>query len=436
LNTPRQGAYGGLVARDPGGAPVRVGDGGHECPRHYASRELIDADIWIATPASLVHSAVPTHQNAERIRYLELACRRSDLIVVDEADRVQMQLDVMFAPATTLVGRAPNSWLDEVQQHKIEELARGGRVQLFDSDVMRWTAATHTVSAATDRIYAMLLQDRDLRSWVEADYFSAWTLQYKLVSDWFELEQHGEPDPADTLDRPDPEWDDDIDRDGDAESVVDGDGPAADGMPRQAERRNEVLGAVVQVPLDSAAFGIGGVDRAGPAGRQRLDAPGQRLGPGRLQQRPGQHEVERRGALGQPGHREHQCRAEGESDVPPEGELAAGACQHDERRAHQRPGDDRGGRHRIERTAEGVVAHLSPGPRGHHLTDEPAPAAPAGAVGRERHKLLPEDRMEAGPLPGGEPGGQRGQHQQGHRERDHCRDQVSELLGPIDADAR
>jgi pPIWI RE three-gene island domain Z len=181
----------------------------HQCPRHHGARELVAADIWVATPASLVHSAVPTQQNPERLRYLELACRRSDLIVVDEADRVQMQLDIMFAPATTLVGKAPNSWLDEVHTHNIEELSRSGRIQLSDTDVMRWTAAVNSVSVATDRIYAILLRQNDVRRWVEADYFSAWTLQDTLITSWFgPAENPGQPDAADLLDQPGPEWDD------------------------------------------------------------------------------------------------------------------------------------------------------------------------------------------------------------------------------------
>lgn len=181
----------------------------HQCPRHHAARELVAADIWVATPASLIHTAVPSQQNPERLRYLELACRRSDLIVVDEADRVQMQLDIMFAPATTLAGKAPNSWLDEVHARKIEELSRSGRTQLSDGDVRRWTAAVNSVTSATDRIYEILLMRPDIRQWVEADYFSAWTLQQKLIDEWFGPEEGpGQPDAADVLDRPGPEWDD------------------------------------------------------------------------------------------------------------------------------------------------------------------------------------------------------------------------------------
>lgn len=152
-----------------------------QCPRHHGARELVEADIWVATPASLIDAAVPWPQNAERIRYLELACRRSDLIVVDEADRVQMQLDRRFAPAITLAGQETTSWLDNVGAHKIQELASGQRMQLSDRDVENWTAAVNTATTATDRLYAMLVRQPELRKWVRSGYFSAWTLQHKLV---------------------------------------------------------------------------------------------------------------------------------------------------------------------------------------------------------------------------------------------------------------
>ncbi|WP_134666154.1 MULTISPECIES: signal recognition particle [unclassified Amycolatopsis] len=155
------------------------------CPRHHGARSLVDAQIWVATPASLVHSGVPPTLQTQRLRQLEAACRLSDLVIVDEADRVQMQLDRAFAPATTLAGRSPNSWLDEVAGHKVAELARRGRLQLSAQDVDDWTGAVDTVSAATDRLYALLIGTPPLRSWITADYFSAMTLHQWLIRSWF-----------------------------------------------------------------------------------------------------------------------------------------------------------------------------------------------------------------------------------------------------------
>ncbi|WP_239405659.1 hypothetical protein [Frankia sp. Cj3] len=157
----------------------------YACPRHSAAQALVDAWIWVANPASLVQSPVPHHLNDERLRHLELACLRSDIIVVDEVDRVQMNLDEMFAPSATLVLKGPESWLDHLHTHKIAELAREGRLQLSEPDVARWTVSLSIVSSATNRLYEMLISDPELRKWSEIEYFSAWTLQEKLLSDWY-----------------------------------------------------------------------------------------------------------------------------------------------------------------------------------------------------------------------------------------------------------
>ncbi|MGW7414154.1 pPIWI_RE_Z domain-containing protein [Streptomyces sp. NPDC054863] len=154
------------------------------CPRHHAARELASADIWVATPQSLVDASPPIPQNGVRIRYLELACRRSDLVIVDEADRVQMQLDQTFAPAVLLAGGDDEeSFIDKLTRHKIREFSVAGRVQLSDRDVENFAAALNTAVAATDRIYAMLVADHELRRWVRTGYFSAWTLQLGLLDE-------------------------------------------------------------------------------------------------------------------------------------------------------------------------------------------------------------------------------------------------------------
>jgi hypothetical protein len=166
--------------RDPHACPLWSA-----CPRHRPSRDLVGALIWVANPASLVQSPVPRQLNGERLRYLELSCLRSDILIVDEADRVQMQLDRMFAPSATLVTRGPESWLDQLQTHEIAELARQGRLPLSDRDVERWSAALDVVGSATDRLYAMLIGDKGLRDWAQIDYFSAWTLQERLLHEWY-----------------------------------------------------------------------------------------------------------------------------------------------------------------------------------------------------------------------------------------------------------
>ncbi|MEU0840950.1 hypothetical protein ABZ370_15960 [Streptomyces sp. NPDC005962] len=164
------------------------------CPRHHGARALVDAHIWVATPAGLIDASPPRPQNGERIRYLELACRRSDLVIIDEADRVQMQLDQIFAPAAVLASDEDKGLIDELTRHKIRELAESGRTQLSERDVEIFSAALNTATSATDRLYAMLVTDYDLRCWVRTGYFSAWTLQLGLLDERYPLPEDSGPD--------------------------------------------------------------------------------------------------------------------------------------------------------------------------------------------------------------------------------------------------
>lgn len=167
----------------------------HACPRHRPARELVDSLIWVANPASLVQSAVPRHLGADRLRHLELACLRSDIIIVDEADSVQMKLDEIFAPSATLVSPGLDSWLDTVQTHRIEELSKQGRLPLTDQEIERWSASLTVAHSATDRLYKLLISDGELREWADIEYFSPWTLQEKLLGDWFSADRtSGAPD--------------------------------------------------------------------------------------------------------------------------------------------------------------------------------------------------------------------------------------------------
>ncbi|MET8980498.1 hypothetical protein ABZX85_33310 [Streptomyces sp. NPDC004539] len=164
------------------------------CPRHRGARELVDSVIWVANPSSLVQSAVPRHLGDERLRHLELACLRSDIVVVDEADSVQMRLDEIFAPSATLVRPDLDSWLDQVQTHRVEEISRQGRLPLTDKEIERWSTSLNVVHASVDRLYERLISELDLREWVDIEYFSPWTLQEKLMRSWFEDPASDAPD--------------------------------------------------------------------------------------------------------------------------------------------------------------------------------------------------------------------------------------------------
>lgn len=160
------------------------------CQRHQASRDVVDAGIWVATPASLVYSRVPQELNPEQLRYLELVWRRSDLVVVDEADQVQAQLDAMFSPGQTLIGHGTDAWLELLMDHTETELRGQGRAQFDDRPVREWSSLVDTARTVTNRLYALLKRHplprgrSTMREWIGRDCFTEWTLADKLVRAW------------------------------------------------------------------------------------------------------------------------------------------------------------------------------------------------------------------------------------------------------------
>jgi hypothetical protein len=155
-----------------------------DCQQHRASRELVRAPIWVATPASLVYTLVPAQVNAERLRYAELVYRTSDLVVVDEADQVQVQLDLTFSPSESLIGGRRDSWFDDLDAQVGRELRRLGRAQLGEATVSSWVNAFDVARAAGNRLYALLNQEAGLRHELQRDHFTEWTLAVRLAEKW------------------------------------------------------------------------------------------------------------------------------------------------------------------------------------------------------------------------------------------------------------
>ncbi|WP_322480413.1 hypothetical protein [Thermogemmatispora sp.] len=153
------------------------------CPYHLGQRELVEATIWVATPQSLIYTSVDPQLCPPFLRFLELVYRLCDLVVVDEADRVQVQLDELFSPALTLVSKGGDSWLGTLVNKVPSALYREGLGQVRDERVQAWVNRLHRAHTAAVSIYGLLLRERDLMEWIakQGGYFSSLTLLEKLA---------------------------------------------------------------------------------------------------------------------------------------------------------------------------------------------------------------------------------------------------------------
>jgi hypothetical protein len=141
------------------------------CPYHQGQRDLVDASIWVATPASLVHTRVAEQINPESVRFAELVTRHSDLVIVDEADRVQVQLDEIFSPNQILCSAGGDGWLDNLERQVGEHISRNGRASIAGGQTELWRRAHHQAQIAADAVYRRLLTSRELREWIGELYF-------------------------------------------------------------------------------------------------------------------------------------------------------------------------------------------------------------------------------------------------------------------------
>ena len=133
------------------------------CPVHAPTRQLAEARIWLATPASLLASGPQQPLVPDRLRNLEMVVRNSDVVLVDEADLMQIQFDDRFAPTQVLVG-GEGALLDWLATQVPRQIYKPGRPLVGKRYALdRWLTAHHNLQRAVDRLYAWLREHEEVR---------------------------------------------------------------------------------------------------------------------------------------------------------------------------------------------------------------------------------------------------------------------------------
>ena len=151
------------------------------CPVHISRSTMMDADIWVGTPQSLVLTRAPDQIFEENVRLLEVVYRECDLVIVDEADRVQTQLDEMLAPSVTLVGTQGNGFMEALDRSAV--VRPGGSLprMMSSPDVFEWKAAQDMSFHAVSLLLLLCSGNKDLRDWItRRSYFTAFGLADQL----------------------------------------------------------------------------------------------------------------------------------------------------------------------------------------------------------------------------------------------------------------
>ena len=111
--------------------------------------------------------------------------RHAHVLLIDEADLVQVQFDDRFAPMEVLVRERGESWLDRIATQVSRQMYRSGRPLVGKVPGLdRWLISHDNTQRAVNRLYIHLRDhDSTTRRWLGSAYFSHDILIARLVED-------------------------------------------------------------------------------------------------------------------------------------------------------------------------------------------------------------------------------------------------------------
>ena len=139
------------------------------CPYRSMEQAIPGARILVATIQSLVSTEAPKVAGGGSMRLLEWIWRNMDLVIVDEADKVQTALDEIFTPSDDLLTSREDGSLDRLEREAPGMFARG-RMDYDSSGYGDWQSNQRKCQDAADRVRNLLrketvLQEHAGRHW-------------------------------------------------------------------------------------------------------------------------------------------------------------------------------------------------------------------------------------------------------------------------------
>lgn len=155
------------------------------CPVHQMQRDLAESSVWVLNPASFLYTRAPAGSN----QYLfEAIYETSDLLIVDEADRVQANWDHAFAPTSLVLG-AEDALLDWLHRQLGQVTVGNNRSRAARNTINRMTNIDDQANMLANRAYRLLSygHKRKLTEWIENRQVVNISLFGRLLA---ELERH------------------------------------------------------------------------------------------------------------------------------------------------------------------------------------------------------------------------------------------------------
>ena len=155
----------------------------YQCPRHQLERDIAIAKVWILTPSSFIHTHSPSQLGTQKITFAEAVYRECHVLFIDEADRVQVQLDEAFSPGQTLVDASGNSFLNKLGLKLSETIYSSDRQSMGAERFAAFKRAQDYAQIATDLIMPRLHDRPELVAWLGNKPFTGRSLFSHLIFD-------------------------------------------------------------------------------------------------------------------------------------------------------------------------------------------------------------------------------------------------------------
>lgn len=152
----------------------------YKCPRHQLERDIATALVWVLTPASFIHTRVPRQVFEKKLTFAEAVYRECDFLFVDEADRVQVQLDEAFAPDEVLLDNSENSFLNKLGLN-LAPIYNSNRISMTADWFEAWTNAQYDAQKAINRMCPLLYKQPKVVEWLGRDPFTGRSLFARII---------------------------------------------------------------------------------------------------------------------------------------------------------------------------------------------------------------------------------------------------------------
>lgn len=148
--------------------------------------DLYDADVWVATPYSLINTTIPKVVDPYERTFYEAFHDLLDIVIIDEADGVQRIFDSLFLNKEKLNGDND----DILTKFKeLDEIIQKSNISNRESLAYTWQMNYKHISILIPKLTRMIANTQTLHSFLSREIITSFSL-YSDIKEGFKIEQY------------------------------------------------------------------------------------------------------------------------------------------------------------------------------------------------------------------------------------------------------